>query len=280
MKLRRFLPFFIILLIAGCTGFILILGDSETLDLEEGGIQVSGCSQCTALMKDMTAQRQEGGYSQQQWKSLLSRIQGTGLEAADEDPLIMSWAQLTYDDWKEVFSDWATGEGEKPENHQQKIKELKSMLARVNQLTADRLKTLTQHSQAFKNFNWLTRTDFASNFQSRRTALRKGAFSEEEYAALEDKITKICSAFLNLQEVSKAKTTLHNQRACHRQMHNHYNMLVAGRQVRTDRGHSNYTPSTYPKPIFRHGQDAYKASEFTYYYNQGKLPEWEYPVWD
>jgi hypothetical protein len=282
MKLRRFLPFFIILLIAGCVGFILIQSDSEPLELEEGGIEVSGCSACTAFMRDMNALQQEDGYSQQQWKSLLSRIQGAGLEPADEAPLIVSWAQLAYDDWKGAFSGWAIQGQSRPGNHQAKIKELKSMLARVNQLTADRLKTLTQHSQAFKNFNWLTQTDFASNFESKRTALLHEKFSESQYTALEDKVNRISQDFPNRPEVSEAKTTLDNQRACHRPIHNYYNKLVAGRQVRTDLGHSNYTPSpsTYPKPIFRHGQDAYKASEFTHYYNQGKSPEWETPVWD
>lgn len=280
MKLRRFLPFFIILLIAGCAGFILIQSDSEPLELEEGGIEVSGCSQCTALMRDMNKQRGMGFYSQQEWKSLLSRIQGARLDAVDEAPLVVSWAQLVYDDWSNTFNGWATRGGEQPENHQEQIKELKSMLARVNQLTADRLKTLTEHSQAFKNFNWLTQTDYASNFESRRTALRKGAFSEEEYAALEEKITELCSAFLSRPEVSKAKTTLHNQRACHWQMHNHYDMLVSTRKVRTDLGHSNYTTAFTPFVQFQHGQDTYEASEFTYYYNQGKLPEWETPVWE
>ena len=280
MKLRRFLPFFIILLIAGCAGFILIQSDSEPLELEEDGIEVSGCSQCTALMREMNKQRGMGVYSQQEWKSLLSRIQGAGLETSDEAPLIVSWAQLAYDDWSITFNGWATEGREQPGNHQAKIKELKSMLARVNQLTADRLKTLTQHSQAFKNFNWLTQTDFASNFESKRTALLHEPFSESQYTALEDKVNRISQDFPNRPEVTAAKTTLDNQRACHRQIHNHYSKLVAGRSVRTDLGHSNYTPSTYPKPIFRHGQDAYKATEFTYYYNQGKLPEWETPVWD
>ena len=279
MKLRRFLPFFIILLIAGCTGFILIQSDSEPVAIEEGGIQISECSTCTALMNDMHDLR-GGGYSEQEWKSMLSRIRGAGLEASDEAPLIESWAQLAYDDWSKPFNGWATGRDEKPENHQAKIKGLKSMLAQVHQLTADRLKTLTQHSQAFKNFNWLTQTDFASNFESKRTALLHEQFSESLYTPLEDKVNRISQNFPNRPEVTAAKTTLDNQRACHRQIHNHYKKLVAGRQVRTDLGHSDYTPSTYPKPIFRHGQDAYKASEFTYYYTQGKSSEWETPVWD
>lgn len=280
MKLKRFLPFFIILLIAGCAGFILIQSGSKPLDLEEDGIDVSGCSPCTAFMRDMNTQRQEDGYSQQKWKSLLSRIQSAGLEAEDEEPLIVSWAQLAYDDWSDAFTGWATGDSNKPENHQQKIKELKSMLASVNQLTAGRLKTLTQHAQAFKNFFWLTEIEYASSFESRRTALRKGGFSEERYSALEEKITEICSVFLSRSEVTRAKNALHNQRTCHWQMHNHYNMLVSTRKVKTELGHSDYSPSFPPFAEFRHGQDTFKPSEFTHYYNLGKSREWEKPVWN
>lgn len=193
--------------------------------------------------------------------------------------MIKDWASRAFQDWDNRFANWTNGTP-KPDNHQEEIKALKAALSEADQLTADRLKTLTQHSQAFKNFNWLTETDFASNFESRRDVLREKPFSEEKYSALEEKVTEICSAFLSRPEVTMAKNALHNQRACHRQMHNHYNMLVSTRIVRTDLGHSDYSTAFDPFADFRHGQDTFKPSEFTHYYNLGKSPEWEKPVWN
>lgn len=280
MSAQRFVPFLVILCILGAVAFVLY-GTDET---QEGGeviddVTIGACNQCIKLRDDMDALIKKPASTVADWENLRGKVNSSGIEESQREAMIKDWGSRAFQDWDNQFNRWTNG-APKPNNHQEEIKALKATLSKANQLNSVRLKTLSEHSQALKNFNWLTRTDFASNFESNRTALLRQEFSESEYTALEDKVNRISEDFPGRPEVTDAKTTLDNQRACHRQIHNHYNKLLAGRQVRTDLGHSNYTPSTYPKPIFRHGQDAYKASEFTYYYTQGKLPEWENPVWN
>ncbi len=280
MKLRRFLPFFIILLIVGGVGFVVLQHESGSTDSSSTGVNVTRCAPCIAFQEDMNELRKEPGYSPVEWRSMQDKIQNAGLDMADKNLLLVNWAQLAFDDWGDTFNGWAKRGQDKPNEHQQKIKGLKSMLAGVNQLTADRLKTLTRHSQAFKNFNWLTRTDFASNFESKQKTLLRQEFSEAQYTALEDKVSRISQDFPNRPEVPVAQTFLQNQRVCHRKMHDHYNDLVSTRRVKTEEGHSDYSPTIVPIRHFQFGQRIYRASEFTYYYNQGQSSEWETPVWN
>ena len=282
MSAQRFAPFLVILGILGAVAFVLIGTD----DTQKGGqvinqVTIGACDQCIKLREDMDALIKKSASTVADWDKLRGKVNSSSIEKDQRETMLKDWASRAFQDWENRFARWTDG-APKPNDHQEEIKALKATLSQASQLNSARLKTLSEHSQAFKNFNWLTRTDFASNFESRRTALRKGTFREEKYFELEDKITEICSSFLGRPEVTKAKTTLLNQRACHRQIHNHYKTLVSGRKVRTDLGHSNYSPSIRPIDLFQHGQDTFKASEFTYYFNLGKSPEseWENPVWD
>ena len=281
MSAQRFVPFLIILGILGAVAFVLIGTD----EAQEGGevinpVSIGACDQCIKMREDMDALIKKSASTVADWENLRGKVNSSDIEESQRETMLKDWASRAFQDWDNRFNRWTDG-APKPSDHQEEIKALKATLSQADQLNSARLKALSEHSQAFKNFNWLTRTDFASNFESRRTALRKGAFNEEKYFGLDDKITEVCSSFLGRPEVTKAKTTLLNQRACHWQMHNHYNTLVSTRKVRTDLGHSDYSPSSSIRRIdlFQHGQDTYVASEFTYYYNQGKLPEWENPVW-
>ena len=278
MSAQRFVPFLVILCILGAVAFILF-GADET---QEGGevieeVTIGACNQCIQLRQDMDALIKKSTSTVADWDNLLGKLKSSNSEENQRETMIKTWGSQAYQDWDNRFTRWTNG-APKPNNHQEEIKALIAALSRADQLTSERLKTLNEHSQTFKNFNWLTRLDYASNFESERRALLRSAYAEWKYTALEDKVKLVSKNFPNRPEVARANTTLENQRACHRQIHNHYDMLVAGRRIK--HGDDAYTPSTFPKPVFRHGQDAYKASEFSYYYNKGKLPEWQNPVWE